>query len=156
MRVPRLYTAQPLKINTLVHLGKDASRYLGSVLRMSEGQSVVLFNGQGGEFQGELVDLTKNQATVSILQSKYEDRESPLKVHLVIGISRGERMDWVIQKATELGVSAITPVFTERSEVKLSGPRLEKKQNHWQQIAISACEQSHRNIVPTIHGCSTL
>jgi 16S rRNA (uracil1498-N3)-methyltransferase len=123
---------------------------------MSEGQSVVLFNGQGGEFQGELVDLTKNQATVSVLQSKYEDRESPLKVHLVIGISRGERMDWVIQKATELGVSEITPVFTERTEVKLSGPRLEKKQNHWQQIAISACEQSHRNIVPTVHGCSTL
>ena len=156
MRVPRLYTAQPLKINTLIHLGKDTSRYLGSVLRMSEGQSVVLFNGQGGEFQGEVVHLTKNQATVSVLQSKYEDRESPLKVHLVIGISRGERMDWVIQKATELGVSEITPVFTERSEVKLSGPRLEKKQNHWQQIAISACEQSHRNIVPTVHGCSTL
>ena len=65
-------------------------------------------------------------------------------------------MDWVIQKATELGVSEITPVFTERTEVKLSGPRLEKKQNHWQQIAISACEQSHRNIVPTVHGCSTL
>ncbi|MBT6780265.1 MAG: 16S rRNA (uracil(1498)-N(3))-methyltransferase, partial [Porticoccaceae bacterium] len=81
MRVPRLYTAQPLKINTLVHLGKDTSRYLGSVLRMSEGQSVILFNGQGGEFQGELVDLTKNQATVSVIQSKYEDRESPLKVH---------------------------------------------------------------------------
>jgi len=156
MRVPRLYIAQPLKTNTLVHLDKDASRYLGSVLRMSKGQSVVLFNGQGGEFQGELVNLTKNQATVSVLQSKTEDRESPLKVHLVIGISRGERMDWVIQKATELGVTEITPVFTERTEVKLSGPRLEKKQNHWQQIAISACEQSHRNIVPIVHGCSAL
>ena len=131
MRVPRIYTAQPLKTNTLVHLDKDASRYLGSVLRMSKGQSVVLFNGQGGEFQGELVNLTKNQATVSVLQSKTEDRESPLKVHLVIGISRGERMDWVIQKATELGVTEITPVFTERTEVKLSGPRLEKKQRHW-------------------------
>ena len=156
MRVPRIYTAQPLKTNTLVHLDKDASRYLGSVLRMSKGQSVVLFNGQGGEFQGELVNLTKNQATVSVIQSKTEDRESPLKVHLVIGISRGERMDWVIQKATELGVTEITPVFTERTEVKLSGPRLEKKQHHWQQIAISACEQSHRNIVPIVHGCSAL
>ena len=156
MRVPRIYTAQPLKTNTLVHLDKDASRYLGSVLRMSKGQSVVLFNGQGGEFQGELVNLTKNQAAVSVLQSKTEDRESPLKVHLVIGISRGERMDWVIQKATELGVTEITPVFTERTEVKLSGPRLEKKQRHWQQIAISACEQSHRNVVPIVHGCSAL
>jgi 16S rRNA (uracil1498-N3)-methyltransferase len=123
---------------------------------MSKGQSVVLFNGQGGEFQGELVNLTKNQAAVSVLQSKTEDRESPLKVHLVIGISRGERMDWVIQKATELGVTEITPVFTERTEVKLSGPRLEKKQRHWQQIAISACEQSHRNVVPIVHGCSAL
>jgi len=156
MRVPRLYIAQPLKTNTLVHLDKDASRYLGSVLRMSKGQSVVLFNGQGGEFQGELVNLTKNQATVSVLQSKTEDRESPLKVHLVIGISRGERMDWVIQKATELGVNNISPLLSEYSVIKLESKKIKSKTLHWKKIIQSSCEQSKRNYIPTMNAPETI
>ncbi|MFT7437745.1 MAG: 16S rRNA (uracil1498-N3)-methyltransferase, partial [Polaribacter sp.] len=93
---------------------------------------------------------------VSIKESLPNDRESLLKIHLVIGISRGERMDWVIQKATELGVHIITPIFTERTEVKLAGSRLEKRLVHWQQVSISACEQCLRNVVPTINSAVSL
>jgi len=156
MRIPRLFTQQPLNADSLVNLDKDAARYLSSVLRMTSGQTINLFNGDGLEYTAEVVSLGKNQATVSIVESLSNDRESPLKIHLVIGVSRGERMDWVIQKATELGVHAITPIFTERTEVKLMGSRLEKRLTHWQQVAISACEQCQRNIVPIINPASSL
>ena len=156
MRIPRLYTRQILNADSLVNLDKDAARYLSSVLRMIPGQRINLFNGDGLEYVAEVVSLGKNQATASIVQSLSNDRESPLKIHLAIGISRGERMDLVIQKATELGVHAITPIFTERTEVKLTGSRLEKRLTHWQQVAISACEQCQRNIIPIINPASPL
>ena len=156
MRIPRLYTQQPLHADSLITLDKDAARYLSSVLRMTSGQMLNLFNGDGGEYIAEVASLSKNQVTVSIKESLPNDRESLLKIHLVIGISRGERMDWVIQKATELGVHIITPIFTERTEVKLAGSRLEKRLVHWQQISISACEQCLRNVVPTINSAVSL
>tara|TARA_B110000977_G_scaffold166506_1_gene214413 strand:- start:5345 stop:6076 length:732 start_codon:yes stop_codon:yes gene_type:complete len=156
MRIPRLYTQQPLHADSLITLDKDAARYLSSVLRMTSGQMLNLFNGEGGEYVAEVVSLSKNQVTVSIKESLPNDRESLLKIHLVIGISRGERMDWVIQKATELGVHTITPIFTERTEVKLAGSRLEKRLVHWQQVSISACEQCLRNVVPTINSAVSL
>ena len=156
MRIPRLYTQQPLHADSLITLDKDAARYLSSVLRMTSGQMLNLFNGEGGEYVAEVVSLSKNQVTVSIKESLPNDRESLLKIHLVIGISRGERMDWVIQKATELGVHIITPIFTERTEVKLAGSRLEKRLVHWQQVSISACEQCLRNVVPTINSAVSL
>ena len=156
MRIPRLYTSQNLDIGALVSMDKDAARYLKSVLRMTSGQMITLFNGKGGEYAAEVVSLSKNQATVTIKESLSNDRESLLKIHLVIGVSRGERMDWVIQKATELGVHSITPIFSERSEVKLTGLRLEKRLTHWQQISISACEQCLRNVVPTINPAVSL
>jgi 16S rRNA (uracil1498-N3)-methyltransferase len=156
MRIPRLYTQQPLHADSLITLDKDAARYLSSVLRMTSGQMLNLFNGDGGEYIAEVASLSKNQVTVSIKESLPNDRESLLKIHLVIGISRGERMDWVIQKATELGVHTITPIFTERTEVKLAGSRLEKRLVHWQQVSISACEQCLRNVVPTINSAVSL
>ena len=156
MRIPRLYTQQPLHADSLITLDKDAARYLSSVLRMTSGQMLNLFNGDGGEYIAEVASLSKNQVTVSIKESLPNDRESLLKIHLVIGISRGERMDWVIQKATELGVHIITPIFTERTEVKLAGSRLEKRLVHWQQVSISACEQCLRNVVPTINSAVSL
>ena len=156
MRIPRLYTQQPLHADSLITLDKDAARYLSFVLRMTSGQMLNLFNGEGGEYVAEVVSLSKNQVTVSIKESLPNDRESLLKIHLVIGISRGERMDWVIQKATELGVHTITPIFTERTEVKLAGSRLEKRLVHWQQVSISACEQCLRNVVPTINSAVSL
>jgi 16S rRNA (uracil1498-N3)-methyltransferase len=156
MRIPRLYTQQPLHADSLITLDKDAARYLSSVLRMTSGQMINLFNGKGEEYIAEVASLSKNQVTVSIKESLPNDRESLLKIHLVIGISRGERMDWVIQKATELGVHTITPIFTERTEVKLAGSRLEKRLVHWQQVSISACEQCLRNVVPTINSAVSL
>lgn len=152
MRIPRIFTDLPLKIDTTVVLNGSAARHLSSALRMKAGQEITLFNGQGGEYAGALTALGKNNVSVKILEYRDIQRESPLNIHLAIGVSRGERMDWIVQKATELGVSKITPLFTERTEVKLSGERLTKKIRHWQQVAISACEQCQRNLVPLINS----
>lgn len=152
MRIPRIYTEQPLQANTDIELEENASRHLGKVLRMQAGRELVLFNGQGGEYAATVSEVGKKAVRVSITAFNPVERESPLPIHLAIGVSRGERMDWVLQKATELGVTKITPLFTERTEVKLSGPRLEKKQQHWQQILISACEQCQRNSLPQLNG----
>ena len=151
MRIPRVYSPQAMTTGDCIELEAGAARHLTSVLRMTSGQLITLFNGQGGEYLAELVVAKKGKATVRIMEFKQTDRESSLSIHLAIGISRGERMDWIMQKATELGVSEITPLFTERCEVKLSGDRLDKKVGHWQQVAISACEQSQRNRVPQIN-----
>jgi 16S rRNA (uracil1498-N3)-methyltransferase len=151
MRIPRVYSPQTMAIGDCIELEAGAARHLTSALRMNSGQLVTLFNGQGGEYTAELVDAQKGKASVRITEFDQTDRESSLSIHLAIGISRGERMDWIMQKATELGVSEITPLFTERCEVKLSGDRLDKKVGHWQQVAISACEQSQRNTSPIIN-----
>jgi 16S rRNA (uracil1498-N3)-methyltransferase len=118
---------------------------------MKVGQSAILFNGGGGEYIGRLTNASKTNSTVLINGFSAVEKESNLKIHLAIGVSKGDRMDWIIQKATELGVTEISPIFTGRTEVKLSGSRLDKKLSHWQQIAISACEQSQRNRVPSIN-----
>ena len=120
------------------------------------GQEITLFNGLGGEFSATLTATAKSQVDVSLGDCREIDRESPLKLHLAIAVSRGERMDWIVQKATELGVTEITPLFSERTEVKLNGERLEKKLRHWQQVSISACEQCQRNKLPTINNARTL
>lgn len=151
MRIPRVYSPQTMAIGDCIELETGAARHLTSALRMNSGQLVTLFNGQGGEYTAELVEAKKGKATVRIAAFDQTNRESSLSIHLAIGISRGERMDWIMQKATELGVSEITPLFTERCEVKLSGDRLHKKVGHWQQVAISACEQSQRNKVPSVN-----
>lgn len=140
-----------MAVGDCIQLETGAARHLTSALRMISGQPVTLFNGAGGEYSGKLVDAKKGKASVAIKSFAETDRESPLSIQLAIGISRGERMDWIVQKATELGVTQITPLFTERCEVKLSGDRLKKKLDHWQQVAISACEQSQRNVVPHIN-----
>ncbi|NHN38710.1 16S rRNA (uracil(1498)-N(3))-methyltransferase [Pseudomaricurvus alcaniphilus] len=152
MRIPRLYTCQPLNSGAQLTLDASAAHYLGRVLRMEPGRPLLLFNGEGGEFNATLLQLDKKSALVEVGEFAAQERESPLAIHLGIGISRGERMDWVLQKATELGVSAVTPLFTERSEVKLRAERLQKKQQHWQQIMISACEQSQRTHLPDLQA----
>ena len=150
MRTLRLFTPEALKIDNRVCLDKSAVHYLHRVLRASVGQPLVLFNGQGGEHSGLIDKLTKHDAEILIRDFRAEQRESNLQIHLGIGLSRGDKMDWIVQKATELGVAKITPLFTERTEVKLSGDRLDKRQQHWQQVAISACEQCQRNLVPIV------
>ncbi|WGL15725.1 16S rRNA (uracil(1498)-N(3))-methyltransferase [Microbulbifer bruguierae] len=149
MRIPRIYSAEPLAGKSEVQLDEAASRHLVKVLRLGPGRPLILFDGEGGEYEAELLEAGK-KASVKIGVFSADDRQSPLAITLAIGISRGDRFDWVIQKATELGVTAIQPLFTERCEVKLSGERLQKKLGQWLQIATSACEQCARNRVPKI------
>jgi 16S rRNA (uracil1498-N3)-methyltransferase len=151
MREIRVYTNQPLTTGEEITLDAISSRHLATVLRLKPGDPVSLFNGQGGECHSVLKECNSKRVTTYITNFSNTERESPLAIHLGIGISRGDKMDWVIQKATEVGVTEITPLYTERTEVKLKGDRAKKKLRHWQQICISACEQSYRNKVPTIH-----
>ncbi len=150
MRNIRIYTNQPLASGQEAKLDTQASRHLVSVLRMTAGNPATLFNGSGGEFQATLLTADSKSCIVSVGDFRDKESESPLCIHLGIGISRGDRMDWVVQKATELGVSRITPLYTERTEVRLKGDREAKKLRHWQQISISACEQCGRNRLPEI------
>jgi 16S rRNA (uracil1498-N3)-methyltransferase len=150
MRVPRVYLDQPLHSGAELTLDKAAAHYLVSVLRLRAGAALNVFNGSGGEYTALLQSATNKAATIRVGSHNLGVKPSPIQFILAIGLSRGERMDWVIQKAVELGVNEVIPLFTERCEVKLKGERALKKQGHWQQIAISACEQSQRNDVPVI------
>lgn len=152
MRVPRIFTSQIITGDQILALEEAPSHHLSKVLRMQVGRELVLFNGRGGEFSGRIHAINKKQVDVAVGTFNAENRQSPLELELAIGLSRGERMDWVLQKATELGVTHITPLFTERTEVKLAGERLDKKLDHWQQILISACEQCQRNLLPELRA----
>ncbi|HOY22486.1 MAG TPA: 16S rRNA (uracil(1498)-N(3))-methyltransferase [Cellvibrio sp.] len=150
MRIPRIFTSQALAANSNLVLAEAQSHYLSKVLRMQAGRELILFNGEGGEYSAEISAVHKKHVDVSVKELSADNRQSHLQLELAIGVSRGERMDWVLQKATELGVTKITPLMTERTEVKLGGERADKKIEHWQQILISACEQCQRNILPEL------
>jgi 16S rRNA (uracil1498-N3)-methyltransferase len=128
----------------------DAGRHASRALRLREGDAVVLFNGSGGEFEGRIARIGRADVEVEVLGFSPVERESPLAITLVQGISSGDRMDLTIQKAVELGVAAIRPVLAERSVVKLKGERGDSRREHWQRVAASACEQCGRNRVPEI------
>jgi 16S rRNA (uracil1498-N3)-methyltransferase len=117
---------------------------------MQAGRELILFNGEGGEYSAEIAAVHKKYIDVAVKEFSAENRQSQLQLELAIGVSRGDRMDWVLQKATELGVTKIIPLVTERTEVKLGGERADKKMEHWQQIIISACEQCQRNLLPEL------
>ena len=150
MRIPRIYTEQTLVTGELIQLEEGASHHLSKVLRMQTGRELILFNGAGGEFVATITEVSKKYVSVLIAEHTSDNRESPLQLELAIGISRGERFEWVLQKATELGVTKITPLITERTEVKTGGDRQEKMLDRWQHIIISACEQCQRNILPEL------
>ena len=114
------------------------------------GDALVLFNGQGGEYAATITAVDRHSVNVKTGPYAERDTESPLSIHLGIALSRGERMDWIVQKSTELGVSTISPLFTEHAGVRLDAQRAGKKTRHWQQVAISACEQCGRNRLPTV------
>lgn len=156
MRTIRLYQPGPLTPGQSVALCEDAANHAGKVLRMQAGEVLELFNGDGNNYTALIAEVGKKQLLVDIQSVSDNLIESPLKLHLGQGISRGDRMDFAIQKAVELGVSEITPLFTERCGVKLDAERLEKKREQWQKIVISACEQSGRSIVPPVHTPVTL
>ena len=150
MRVSRFFLQAGLSEGEHL-LDGDLAHYVGRVLRLNPGAAVQVFNGSGMEWPGEILEVNKREVRVALGAATPGLAEPALKVHLGQALSRGERMDWAIQKAVELGVSQITPLFTERCEVKLQGERADKRQQHWQQIAISACEQCGRSVIPTIH-----
>ena len=156
MRIPRIFSAQKLQINASIELEPGPSQHLSRVLRMKPGDSIILFDGTGGQYPATISALGKKSVVAITADFDPVERESGLCLHLGIAMSRGERMDWVVQKATELGVSAITPLRSERTEVRLSGARAEKKLRHWQQIATSACEQCGRNRLPNIQPTQSL
>ena len=150
MRIPRIYTGQTLRANTETELEPGPSRHLARVLRMRVGDSLILFDGRGGQYPATIHALDRNSVVASLGDFDATERESGLRLQLGIALSRGERMDWVIQKATELGVSSIALLVSERTEVRLKDEREQKKLRHWQQVAISACEQCGRNLLPQI------
>ncbi|MBM3350181.1 MAG: 16S rRNA (uracil(1498)-N(3))-methyltransferase [Betaproteobacteria bacterium] len=146
----RFYTQTSLEINSLVQLSDSAAAHASKALRLNVGDSVIVFNGDGFDYDGILTEVKKNHATVNISEKRRINNESPLSITLLQGISSGDRMDFTIQKAVELGVTAIQPISSQRSVVKLSADRAEKRTEHWQNVAISACEQSGRAYVPSV------
>lgn len=150
VRVPRVYASQLLKPLKNYHFEPQQAHYISHVLRLKPNAKITLFDGSGYEFTAQLT-LQKKQLSADILSSHAITTESPLNSLLVQGISRGERMDFTLQKATELGVSAILPIFTQRSVVQLDNKRLEKKQAHWAGVMQSAAEQSGRSKLPILH-----
>jgi len=156
MRKPRIYHPAPLIVGQDVALNDDAANHVGRVLRMTAGQPVQLFDGSNQVFDAEIIRADKKSVMVNVRNSAVDDRESPLHIHLGQVMSRGEKMEFTIQKSIELGVSLITPLFSERCGVKLDAERLNKKLQQWQKIAIAACEQCGRNQVPEIRPAMDL
>jgi 16S rRNA (uracil1498-N3)-methyltransferase len=146
----RLFVSRDLINGAEAVLDGDQARYLGRVLRLRVGDELVVFDGAGTEWSATVAAMTRSTATIELGATREVRTESPLKIHLVQGISRGERMDFVVQKATELGVDRITPVLTEYGVVKLDERRAAKRRDHWQGVAASACEQAGRTRLPLI------
>ena len=156
MRIPRIYHPEPLASGSQISLCEDAANHIGRVLRMGPGQPLQLFDGSNQVFDAEITHASKKSVEVKVLNAELDDRESPLHIHLGQVMSRGEKMEFTIQKSIELGVSLITPLFSERCGVKLDNERLNKKLQQWQKIAIAACEQCGRNRVPEIRPAMDL
>ncbi|HHE8490589.1 TPA: 16S rRNA (uracil(1498)-N(3))-methyltransferase [Enterobacter ludwigii] len=156
MRIPRIYHPELITVGREIALSDDAANHVGRVLRMGAGQAIQLFDGSNQVFDAEIMRADKKSVHVTILRGEVDDRESPLHIHLGQVMSRGEKMEFTIQKSIELGVSLITPLFSERCGVKLDAERLNKKIQQWQKIAIAACEQSGRNRIPEIRPAMDL
>ncbi len=156
MRIPRIYHPEPITTLGPVMLSEDAAGHIGRVLRMQPGQDVQLFDGSGAEFPATITEVSKKHVQVTLSERTEHSTESPLNIHLGQVVSRGEKMEFTIQKSVELGVNTITPLISERCGVKLDPKRFEKKLAQWQKIAIAACEQCGRNIVPQVRPLMTL
>ncbi|MDO8954427.1 MAG: 16S rRNA (uracil(1498)-N(3))-methyltransferase [Gammaproteobacteria bacterium] len=156
MRTIRIYQNQTLITGQTIQLDPEASNHIANVLRMRIGEYIVLFDGKGSEYTASINSLLKKSVTVTIESEAWVNRESPLHIHLAQALAKGDKMEWVIQKAVELGVAEISSVFTERSNLKMGAERWDKKLEHWQKVAISACEQCGRNTLPIIHAPITL
>lgn len=151
-RINRIYFEGPIKVRSYVELPPDAVRHLATVLKVKVNDPIILFNNSGFEFHGRIEEVGKRLVKVEVIDQHSKNLESPFVLHLIQAVARGDKMDWIIQKSVELGVSTITPLFSERTGVKLSHDRLMKKLDHWQKVIISACEQCGRNELPLLNA----
>ena len=146
----RFYHSNPLELNQIIILDEFASHHALRVMRVKVDDFLILFNGDGFDYKGRVNDINKKTINVEILSKEKNNNESPININLFQSISSNEKIDMVIQKATELGVSSIQPIFSSRSTIKLNLDRAKKRLIHWRQVSISACEQSGRSKIPTI------
>lgn len=153
--MPRFHCPAPLATGAEIELPPGAARHV-QVLRQQPGDALTLFNGDGGEFDATVLKMGRSDVWVQVGSHHATEREAPRAVHLLAGITANERMDWLVEKATELGVASITPLVAERSVLKLKGERADKKIAHWQAVAVAACEQCGGTRVPAIHPAMTL
>jgi 16S rRNA (uracil1498-N3)-methyltransferase len=156
MRLTRVYVEAALTSGSMVELPSDTASHLAKVLRARSGDELILFNGDGREFNGAIETVRGSRMSASVGDSRPVDRESPLAITLVQCVPRGDRMDFIVQKATELGVSRIVPVLSQRSVVRLDAGQAESKAVHWRAVAVNACEQCGRNRLPTIDAARPL
>ena len=150
MRLTRSHVDAPLQVGDEITLPEDVASHLLRVLRLQEGDACVLFNGDGHDYDARISAIGKREARAQVLSARRIDNESPLRITLLQGIARGEKMDWILQKATELGVGRILPASSDRGEVKLDAQRADKRLAHWRGVVVSACEQSGRAVVPDV------
>ena len=155
--MPRFHCPTPLQTGDVISLLAGAARHV-QVLRMQPGGGITLFSGEAnqGEFQATIEHMGRSEVRVLVGAHSAVEREPARQVHLIVGVPVNDRMDWLVEKATELGVTSIQPVMTERSVLRLSGERADKKRAHWQAVAVAACEQCGRNLVPVVHEVLTL
>jgi 16S rRNA (uracil1498-N3)-methyltransferase len=153
---PRFHLDAPLRAGGVCTLSEDAAHHAVHVLRLREGDEVTLFNGRGGEFAARIASMQRLRISIDLLQHRAMERESPLRITLVQGVSAGERMDSTVRKAVELGVAEVQPVLAARSVARPKGDRAENRRSHWQKIVIAACEQCGRNRVPEVQALVSL
>lgn len=153
--MPRFHCPTALHAGAALELPESAARHV-QVLRLQPGNEITLFNGEGGEFVATVTRMGRSDVLVEIVSHSAIEREAPRQVHLALGMPANERMDWLVEKATELGVTSLQPLQAERSVLRLAGERAEKKRAHWQGVAIAACEQCGRNRVPPVHPVQAL
>lgn len=156
MATPRFYSSEKLAPGSLIKLSDNAAIHASRALRMKVGDNAVLFNGDGNDYLCTLTFMSKSEVSAKIKSVLANNAESPLDINLIQAISSGDRMDFTIQKAVELGVNWIQPISSQRSVVKLTGDRAEKRREHWQNVVISACEQSGRALIPQVAAASSL
>jgi 16S rRNA (uracil1498-N3)-methyltransferase len=148
--MPRLHCAEPLHPGARLALPPGTARHV-QVLRLQPGDTITLFDGRGGEYEAAIEHMGRSEVRVQVQAHRDVESEPAVAVHLAVGMPANERMDWLVEKATELGVASIQPLLAERSVLRLAGERAQKKQAHWQAVAVAACEQCGRNRVPTVH-----
>ena len=154
--MPRFHCPVELAAGAEIELPAGAARHV-QVLRLQPGDGITLFgDGAGGEWDATVTHMGRSSVRVQAARHHAIEREAPRAIHLLVGITANERMDWLVEKATELGAASITPLLAERSVLKLKGERADKKLAHWQAVAVAACEQCGRNRVPLLHPASSL